>query len=203
MEYSNHNTSIYRSFRRFLCSAALFAVSGIINAAPIVAVDVDPLSPGIQTIAVLASGSSLTFDIVVTGVDASASLSAFEFDLNLDFSVLNPTNVTDGGFLSGSVFPVEADLITPDVNFSETSLGGTGASGSGILARVTVDALSIGPSILDLNNVILSAAFGTPITVASVNDANITVVPLPSALLLFISGCIGFGGYSRFWRYGG
>ncbi|MGR3218584.1 MAG: cohesin domain-containing protein [Candidatus Anammoxibacter sp.] len=125
------------------------------SAEPIVSLDVgDTTGLGI--------GDSLTVDIRIDGVADPDTVLGFEFDLDFDTTVFDAVSVVDGGFLTQPVFAVENDISGADVNFAEATLGVSTASGSGVLATVTFEILSIGPggvldvSGFDLNDVILS-----------------------------------------------
>jgi len=166
--------------------------TGSAIAAPVVSVDVDPLTPGIQSELQLIVGMPLTVDIIISGVDFGNPLNAFAFDLDFAPLLLDPTGVAGGGFLLPTVLPIESELTAPDVNFAATTLGPLGAACSGILASISFDTIGAGTSVLDLNDVLLSAPFGVPIIPLSINDAMVTTmataVPLPPTLFLFASG---------------
>ncbi len=160
--------------------------------APVIADDVDPLTLGVQSDIHLVAGTPLTVDIVISGVDVASPLNAFSFDLDFPPLLLDPSGGVGGGFLLPTVLVIESDLTAPDVNFAESTLGPLGATGSGILATISFDTFGVGTSVLDLNDVLLSAPFGVPIIPISINDAMVTtmatVVPLPPTLFLFASG---------------
>jgi len=177
--------------------------SGVAIAAPIVSIDADPLTPGIQSSFTTTTGTTLgdsfTVDVVVTGVESSAPLNAFEFDIDFDFTLMSPTGNTRGSFLPSTIanpFVVEANFTAPDINFAMTTIGPFGAVGDGILGSFSFLAFNEGTSILDLNDVILSAPFGIPIALDGINDATIianapggaTSVPEPPILLLLGAG---------------
>lgn len=168
------------------------ATMGSAIAAPVVSVDVDPFTPGVQSDIQLLVGMPLTVDIVISGVDPASPLNAFAFDLDFPPLLLNPTGGVGGGFLLPTVLPIESELTAPDVNFAESTLGPLGAVGSGILATISFDTFGVGTGTLDLNDVLLSAPFGVPIVPISINDAMVTTmaaaVPLPPTLFLFASG---------------
>lgn len=159
----------------FLC----YSISAI--AAPVVAVDTDPVTPGVQHHIPVAIGTSFKVDIVVIGVEEARALNVFEFDLGFDPAIVRATSVVSGGFLPSPSAVIESDVTPPDVNFTEGAIGPHTAHGNGILATVTFTALSAGVTVLDLNNVILAALGGINIP-GSVIDGAITVLS-PTATL--------------------
>ena len=68
-------------------------------AAPIVALDLDPSSPGIQTTLSTNEGDIFTIDIVVDNLAVNELLRGFELDVDFDNTLFNPIDVVDGGFL--------------------------------------------------------------------------------------------------------
>ncbi len=165
-----------------------------------IAVDVDPSTPGIQSsnLFPVFVNDTVTVDIVASDIVPGAPLNAFEFDLDFGAAVLTATNVGDGGFLLAPVLGIENDVVAPDVNFAEATLLPTGAVGTGVLASVTFNAVGVGVSQLELNEVIFSAPFGVPIHIDAINDGSLTVtqdggppIPEPGTILLFGTGLAG------------
>jgi len=185
--------------------AILFNAASV-TALPIVSVDTDPFTTGVQSAVETGLGNPLTIDVVVSGIDPLLPLNAFEFELHLDTTILSPTDVVSGGFLgpffpSGTAFLVESDITGPDIGYAETSLVPTGFSGDGRLATITFDTIGLGTSALELSEVILSAPFGAPIDLAGVNDGSVNVVPEPSTLFLLGSGIIVLAGWRKRRRF--
>jgi hypothetical protein len=178
---------------------ALAVLPGAGGAAPLLAVDVDPATPGVQSSIELAVGASFSVDIVISGVDAASSVSGFELDLDFASSVVVATSVSDGGFLLAPVLLVESDIAPPDVNFAEVTLGLGGATGSGVLARVAFQAVGLGTSALALNDVIVTHVVRPGVVevvpLEGIANASVRVVgpgsspvPEPTGALLFGAG---------------
>lgn len=186
-----------------LCTLGLAALAlgaAPASALPVVSVDVDPDTPGIQASRNVGPASSFEVDIVVDGIDTSTPLNGFEFDLLFDAAVLTATSVVDGGFLLAPVFVVQEDIGAVSVEFAEVTLGPFGATGGGVLATVGFDAVGLGSSDLDLENVVLSAPFGVRIPTDAIEDGVIVVgdettpvIPEPASAVVFGVGCLLVG----------
>ena len=181
-------------------AAALFLLVGgtTASAVPIISVDMDPTTPGIQSSLTVTPTTTFDVDVVITGVDAPG-LNGFEFDLDFDSAILSAMSVVDGGFHLAPVFVVQDIVGLSAVEFAAVTLGPLGAVGSGILASITFDAIGIGSSLLALNNVILAAPFAVEIALGGINDGTIHVasVPEPAAGLLLALGLISWLACSR------
>ena len=140
-------------------------------------------------------GDIFTVDILISGVDPTLPVQAFEFDIDYDPTILTPLSIVDGGYLPSplgiSPLVIESDLNPPDINFAMTTIGWGGGSGSGILATITFQSISMGISPLDLNDVILSAPGGIQITPVTLNDGNVHVTPEPASFFLVGLGIVG------------
>lgn len=166
-------------------------------AVPIVSIDLDPDTAGIQSVRSVIPPTSFSVDVVISGVDVLETLNAFELDVAFDPAILDPTSVVSGGFLLAPVFTVQMVLGALEVEFAEVTLLPFGASGSGVLATIGFDVIGVGTSVLDLNDVILSAPFGVEITPVTLNDGELNAIPEPATILLFGTGLAALVG----WRY--
>ena len=179
--------------------STLFALSGRVWAQPLVAVDSLPDVEGVQGDAEVFEGAIFGVDVVVEDV---ANLNGFQFTLVFDPSVVDPLDLADGGFLLDPLVEVDRTLGAVSVSFAEVTSQPVGASGSGVLAALTFEALAVGSSGLDLvesadptETLILSAPFGTAIcgdpggTACRVSNAVVTV-PEPGGLLSFCAAAL-------------
>lgn len=168
-----------------------------------VSVDLNPGVVGIQATRIVTPGPFMV-DIVVSGlttVNPDGPLFGYEFDLDFVAGVVIPSGVADGGFLAEPNFELENSFGLTFVDFTVSHLGSTGVDNSvfdlGVLASITFNTVAPGTRILDLNTVILGNGSLFPISLFAVNDATITVVPIPGAALLFGTGLIGLIGIAR------
>jgi len=184
--------AVQRLLRLLLVVVGLASLAGAAGGTPIVAIDANPALPGIQsTVDVPLSGGSFEVDVTISGLGASAPLNAFEFDLGFDAAVLSAEDVVDGGFLPAPVFVIEMTLGVVSVGFAEGTIGPEGASGDGVLATITFAPVGVGVSVMDLDDVLLSAPFGVAIPAGDIADGSVTVVPEPSTAALVATGLTG------------
>jgi len=114
-------------------------------------------------------------------VDDVVNLGAFQLELAFDSSILGFVEVAEGPFLGSSgrtvqcLPPVTAEGL---VRFICVTLGQTpeGPEGSGVLATITFEPLSVGSSDLQFQKLILADPPGEPIF-TDYQDASIAVVP--------------------------
>ena len=173
---------------KFLAYAvvAAFAFAG----RPSVALPIVSISPPSSTVPL---GGTLVIDVEISGVEPSSPLNAFSLDVFYDPTVLDAVAVVDGGFLVAPVIVVQETFGAMSVEFAETTVGPGGASGSGTLAVITFATVALGSSVLDLDDVALSAPFGVPIPTEAIEDGSATVVPEPETLALAAAGLTGLG----------
>ncbi len=167
--------------------ALVFPLQG--KADSVALVSLNPSSPSIN------AGASLTLDVDVSNV---TDLYAFQFDLSFAPGVLSAVSITEGSFLplDGPTFFIPGTIYNPSgsVAFTaDTLLGpGSGASGTGTLAVLTLSALSPGSSGIDLSNVLLLNSNLNPINFdlqdGSVQVSPAVITPEPNSLPFLFAG---------------
>lgn len=186
------------AFFLFLKKYALF-VSLILplsaHAVPILSVDTDPGTAGVQSSLSVEAGTSFNVDVFISGV-TPLGLNAFDFNLLFDPSKLAATSIVDGGFMAPPFLELVNSVAGGSAQFAELTLGPIGAIGEGVLATISFDALAAGISNLSFGPVILSEPFGIPMPVGALLGASITVtdssaIPLPATSLLLFLGLVG------------
>jgi hypothetical protein len=173
-----------------LVSVALsVALSGRAVAAPLLAIDLDPATAGVQSNATIGVGSSLSLEIVISGVESVEPLNAFQLELAHDETVAMVLSATLGSFLLSP--EVLLDSVVPGrVGLAVVTLGPGAVFGSGTLAAVTLQGSGVGTTGLTLENVLLSQPFGFPIDGFALQGALLTVVPEPATGSLALLGLI-------------
>jgi hypothetical protein len=157
------------------------------GALPILAIDVDPVTPGIQTSASISLSDSLAINIVVQDVDAEAPLHAFELALIFQASVIAGESVEIGPFLASPTILIEDSISPGSAAVAATTVGSAASDGTGVLATLSLRGLALGTSTLDLADVVLSQPFGVRLGAGELRGASLTVVPEPAGLILI--GC--------------
>ena len=147
----------------------------------------------------VAVGSTVDLDVTINDI---ADLYAYQFTLTFDASLFQVTGVTDGAFL-GTAGATFGDLGMIDNTagtisfFFSTLLGPVpGASGSGSLAYITLEALGAGTSALAFSDLLFLDSAANDILV-DVDGAAIQAVPEPASFLLFGAGLVAVGAMRR------
>jgi hypothetical protein len=194
--------AIAHTLRTAIASGLFFALAPNANALPILSVDTDPLLAGIQAERTVILGDLFDVDLVITDVEASDPLHAYELDLGFDPSVIGALTLSPGPFLGAPTFELQSEIEAGAVQYAVTRIGPAGATGAGVLISLRFEARALGTSVLDLSNVLLSAPGGVPILGFEQFDGAITVGPIPEAssvLLLVVGGALVVGAV---WRQG-
>ena len=158
--------------------------AGSSSAAPILALDFDPLLPGVQSTATVRPGESLVVEIRIAEVEATAPLNAFELDLVFDPSVATSVSAAIGPFLVLPMTEIENVLGPDEIGLAAVTIGPGAAFGGGLLGVVVFEGVAVGAAALSLDNVVLSSPFGVPIEGATLQGGTLHVVPEPTTTLL-------------------
>lgn len=179
-------------------SALLWATA---EATPVVAVDLDPGTAGIQSSLSVEEGEGFVVEIVMD-TDGN-EVGNFEFDLApgsvAGFPVvavgIDVNELFGSGFLETLIGEETLDNGFGDAAGKAGSVLGTPANGSGLLlATLTYRASAPGTAHLDLNDVFLFDALGGALSPVVDVDGQVTVtpqsvgVPVPGVLWLLVSG---------------
>ena len=152
-------------------------------------------------------GSTVTYNIAI---DDIADLYSYQFSINYDARYLRALNVTEGAFLgtAGSTVSGVIGMDTGLIDFVYGSLLGPtpGASGSGLLASITFEAIGAGTSALSFADVIFLDSVGDDIAgltalsgqgVVLADPGGPVDVPEPASVLLFGAGLAGAAALRR------
>ena len=167
------------------------------KALPILSFNVSNTSPLV--------GDTITADIVANDF---TDLFIFNLDIGFNSTILGIDTVSPGPFLGSGGLTLGAlglfgfNTATPGQiqNINDSLLGPVpGVTGTGVLASIAFDVLSVGTSPLDFLNVGLLGgtellnSLGSPIILSSAQSSSVTPVPEPSTVLLFATGFILLG----------
>jgi hypothetical protein len=184
-------------FRKKILHLALLSFVVIVfGAVPARADSVVSIQPSVSI-----PGVGETFDVLVE-ISSVSDLYAFQFDISFDPAILSAIDVTEGSFLPGGGFtffiPGSIDNIGGSISFTADILltAVSGVSGSGTLADLQFQALTVGTSPVNLSNVILLDSNLSDIPY-NTSNGSVSPVPEPSTVLLLGSGLIGLAGYGR------
>lgn len=151
-----------------------------------------------------------SFDVDVVISDLGGNLvGAFDFTVGFDPAIIASTGVTFGGAL-GNPDPLAFETITG--SFGDNVFGTVDAfnisflfdfelaalqdPGGFTLATLSFQALSIGQTALDFLGIVISDDLGEAIGAQGVSG-NVSVVPLPGAVWLMLTGLLGIGAMAR------
>lgn len=181
---------------RRIVTALLVLAAAPAAATPLVAIDVDLDTAGIQSTRDVVLGERFEVGVSIRDVEATDPLIGYEFELLFDGSVLTGLDAAPGGFLPPPSLVLDKEIGSDFVRLAEATFAPTGASGAGLLARVALEASGLGLSTLELDPLILSGRFGQAIA-AEIRAAEIRVVaapvPEPGAALTFALGTLLVG----------
>ena len=184
-------------FRKKILHLALLSFVVIVfGAVPARADSVVSIQPSVSI-----PGVGETFDVLVE-ISSVSDLYAFQFDISFDPAILSAIDVTEGSFLPGGGFtffiPGSIDNIGGSISFTADILltAVSGVSGSGTLADLQFQALTVGTSPVNLSNVILLDSNLSDIPY-NTSNGSVSPVPEPATMLLLGSGLLGLVGYGR------
>ncbi|MDP8568594.1 cohesin domain-containing protein [Methylophilus aquaticus] len=142
------------------------------------------------------AGNAFSVDVQIAGLESTEDLSAFDFNINFNASVLGFTSYTLGSQL-GQLATFEAtdsssgNLGNGAINLSETSLLWDLSAQANVFTLATLYFVGngVGNSALSFSNVTLGDAFGEPL-VANLQTSAVTVtsVPEPETYAFLLSG---------------
>lgn len=143
--------------------------------------------------------ASTTFSLNIAASDMN-DLYGYQFDLAYDPSKIRVLSIVEAAFLpdagttsfSAGMIDNGAGTVT---GAFDSLIGATGATGTGLLATITFEALGVGVSAVTLSNVLLLDSNMTEID-ASISSGSVTVnsassVPIPPTAALIALGALG------------
>ncbi len=160
---------------------------------PVLSLDLDPSTAGIQSSLELAVGATFAVDLVLSDL-AGEQVQAYQAALGFDASILEALGAGDGGLLPPTVVELEESVELGGIRFAVVSTDPAGTSSNGVLASFELRAIGEGTTSLELADALLVAPFGIPLPIADVRGGTVTaVVPEPGAVMLFAAGFLVFG----------
>ena len=186
--------------RNLAASAVLLLF--LVTTAPALADPILTLSPSTSTVDV---GDTFTVSLVISG---AVGVYGWQVDVSFGNTQINVLSTSKGTFLTtGAIHPPTffvGGTLNNGVglvdNMAETRTGvDVGATGAGLLATLTFQAVGPGVASLTIGNVVLSNASAQALTVGSLSGTTVTVnsIPEPGTLMLLISGLAGLAGLER------
>jgi hypothetical protein len=181
----------WQAWKKSFCTALFVGLASTqaLAADPILSITATP-SPAV-------SGSQVTLNVRISGV---VDLFAWQFSLAFNPAVLQAVGGTEGSFLTGagttSYSPGVIDNTTGKVSFAYSALfgAGPGASGTGVVANMTFNAIAAGSSALNFSDVLFLNTNLNTITLQVTNgNLLVSAVPEPTTALLFAAGLLGVG----------
>ncbi len=181
-------------------------IRGMLNHLPLLLLCVAPWAFALPVVEIkpasssVVDGSTMDIEVVISG---ASDLYAFQFDLAFDPALLNATATNEGAFLSAvggtNFFSGLMDNSLGVISFVSASLIGPipGASGSGVLASITFDAIGIGQSALTLANRVFLDSSLIDLAEVTSQGATVTIVrevgaiPEPTTLYLVVLSLAG------------
>ena len=164
-----------------LLAALSFSKTG--GAAPIVSVDLDPSTPGIQSTRTVQQGDLFDIDIFISGVDPTplGGLQVFQLQLDADPNLVSATAASAGSFFPLPL-PPTSNIAGASIFILSGNLGVPAPIGDGVLAHTSWTADAAGTISFSLSNLLLIAPPDSPIAVGGINTATLTIESGPSQL---------------------
>ena len=166
---------------------AAFSFGKVGVAAPIVSVDMDPTTSGVQSSLTVQQGESFSINIFVSGVEPTFPLNGFQLTLTDGSALATAESRTLGAFIPAPPATPLPPIPLPFTAGSSVLIGGTaigfvGNIGSGILATVDFVANAAGTTSLALSSVVLTSPPAIPIPGVTTVSGLLTIESGPSQL---------------------
>lgn len=139
------------------------------------------------------------------GANVAPSLSAFDLDIAYDASVLQLDGVSFGtgldvltlGSMQGTDSAQPGSLNVYEISFDDVATLNDLQPDSFALLTLYFTTIGTGTSVIDINVLSLVDAYGESFTADAVIEGAVTVVPVPAALPLLMSGLLTLAGLAR------